>query len=284
MRERLDRAGLAIEYLPAFEQKHHDFHTHEFIEMLFVIRGNFRHIIADRTYDEKAGGLTILNYDQYHSLRTDEGPAELINVYWNPAVYSAPVLPDRFMSKLWDLVPLHPELGHRLNSVRHLITPDPDKVSALLKMLYYEQQSEHQAFEAAIQSLFRLFLIELCRAAPLKREEGETQQAVLMERVRQYLEKNFREPIRLEELSRICGLNEANLCRRFKEHTGLSTGDYLKQRRLSAALQKLRMSDDKILTVCHESGFTDISRFNRYFRQAMGCTPSEYRKNLIKRL
>jgi len=45
-------------YFPEFTQEKHDFHTHESIEMLFVIDGTFLHVPADRTYDESAGGLT----------------------------------------------------------------------------------------------------------------------------------------------------------------------------------------------------------------------------------
>jgi AraC-like DNA-binding protein len=54
---------------------------------------------------------------------------------------------------------------------------------------------------------------------------------------------------------------------------------YLKQRRLAAALQRLRGTNEKVVTICHECGFSDVANFNRTFRTTFGMTPSEYRKN-----
>ena len=276
--EHLAATGLAFEYFPAFFQGRHDFHTHEFIEMVFVIDGTFRHVTADQTYDETTGGLTILNYNQFHTLKTPNGPVELMNLYWNPRKHPLPQLPEPFAIRLNELIPAHPMLGHRLNRTRHLQFAKPEKPIRLLHLLHSEQQEPDEGSEAAIDALFRLFLIELCRAAPTVPEETRKHFNLRMETVRQYLEKNHADPIRLEQLCAISNLRKANLCRQFKKHTGLSTGDYLKQRRLAAALQKLRTTDDKILAICHDCGFSDIAHFNRTFRAALGQTPSEYRK------
>jgi len=277
---RLNSVGLAVEYFPSFTQKSHDFHTHDFVEILFVLSGTFRHVLADRTYDESPGGLTILNYNQFHTLATPCGPVELINLYWNPRKHPAPELPVPLSSRLHDLVPAHPLLGHRLNRIFHLQMDNPEKAAQLLRMLHAEQQKQQPGVEQAIDALFRLFLIELCRAAPaIPGSTAAEKKNPRMEAVRLYLEEHYVEPVRLEQLCEISGLQKANLCRRFKEYTGLSTGDYLKQRRLAAAMQKLRTTSDKILTICFDSGFSDIAHFNRTFRTAIGQTPSEYRRN-----
>ncbi|OQY30882.1 MAG: hypothetical protein B6241_15200 [Spirochaetaceae bacterium 4572_59] len=278
--ERLKKTGLALEYFKAFEQDHHDYHGHSCIEILFVLRGNFRHVTADSSFDESAGGLTIVNDGQYHSLRTPDGPVELMNIYLKPALYPLPVLPESLGNRLYDIIPLHPELGNRLNSIRHLNVRDTKKIQSLLIMLYEEQNENYTGREAAIQSLFRLFLIELCRAAPVRESFPIEGYRPRIERVCTYLEQNYACSVRLDDMCKISGLNPANLCRRFKEHTGISTGNFLKQRRLAAAVQKLRTSNDKILTISHDCGFSDISRFNRFFREAFGCTPSAYRNNL----
>ena len=278
--ERLEKAGLALEYFPAFYQGQHEYHGHDFIEILFVFNGSFRHVTADSSYDETAGGLTIINNRQYHSLRTPDGPVELMNIYLNPTLYPLPELSESLSSRLYDLIPLHRSLGNRLNSIRHLNVPDTKKMENLLMMLFEEQNREEPGQEEAAQSLFHLILIELCRAAPVPESHNLEAYRSRMEKVCVYLEANYSRPVRLEDLCRISGLNPSNLCRRFKEYTGMSTGNYLKQRRLAAALQKLRTGNDKILSISHDCGFSDISRFNRYFKEALGCTPSGYRDNL----
>ena len=276
---RLQSSGLAFEYFPEFTQQMHDFHTHEFIEILFVFSGTFRHVTADRTYDESAGGLTILSYNQFHTLTTPNGSVELMNVYWDLTKYTLPGLPEPLTSCLHELISIHPMLGHRLNRVFHLQLSAPEKTGQLLRMLHNEQQNESAGSAVAIDALFRCFLIELCRAAPAVPESAAEDFNPRMEKVRRYLDGHYFEPVRLEQLCKLSGLKEANLCRQFKKYTGLSTGDYLKQRRLSAAMQKLRGTGDKILTVCHDCGFSDIANFNRTFRASLGLTPSEYRNN-----
>jgi AraC-like DNA-binding protein len=273
----LKSTGLAFEYFPAFRQSQHNFHTHDFVEMLFVMNGTFRHVTEDQTYDESAGGLTIVNYNQFHTLKTPNRPVELMNVYWDLVKYPLPELPAPLSDRLHELIPVHPMLGHRLNRVFHLQLKQPEKAGRLLHMLHGEQQNKTAGSEAAIDALFRLFLIELCRAAPPGSGTVANDFNPRMEKVRRHLDRTFAEPVRLDTLCRISGLKAANLCRQFKQYTGLSTGSYLKQRRLAAALQKLRTTSDKILTICHDCGFSDIANFNRTFRSAFGKTPSEYR-------
>jgi two-component system response regulator YesN len=145
-------------------------------------------------------------------------------------------------------------------------------------MLYREQQKDALGSSAAIDALFRYFLIELCRAAPAAASSEQESFNPRMEQVRRFLEGNYMEPVRLEQLCKIAGIQEANLCRQFKKYTGLSTGDYLKQLRLAAAMQQLRSTNEKIASICHACGFSDLTHFNRTFRTALGTTPSEYRK------
>jgi AraC-like DNA-binding protein len=52
------------------------------------------------------------------------------------------------------------------------------------------------------------------------------------------------------------------------------------EQRLAAAYKALvgaARSNTSISTIAYESGFTDISNFNRAFRQRFGCTPTEVR-------
>ena len=169
------------------------------------------------------------------------------------------------------------EIGEGEQHLR-VARPSPVMAAAPLAIAPATTEAAASPSEAAIDALFRLVLIELCRAAPAGFPQAESGFNPRMEAVRLHLDKHFTDPVRLEELCDLSNLRKANLCRQFKAYTGLSTGDYLKQRRLAAALQKLRTTSDKILTLCHDCGFSDISNFNRAFRSAFGITPSEYRK------
>lgn len=272
----LEKTGMAVEHFPDYGPREHDFHTHDFIEMLFVCKGHLRHIISECFFDERPGSLAIINFNQFHSFIADKERVETINVYWDTELYPLPNLPEPLESRLHELIPLHPKFGHRLNRVQHLVFRDPKKAALLLKMILNEQETNEPGSSTAIESLYRAFVIELCRAAESVKTTSSFNSRI--EDVRIYLEKHFTEPIRLHELCKMTGLSDASLCRKFKEHTGLTTGNYLKQRRLAAALRQLRSTNDKITAICFDCGFPDVSHFNRTFRDSFNCSPGEYRR------
>ena len=276
--ESLEQNGLAVEYFPAFEQREHDFHSHGFIEILYVVKGHFRHIMADSVFEEQEGNLTILNFNQYHSLITPGGPVELFNIYLDPQKFPMPTLPAPLDYRLLELIPLHPELGNRVNRITHIALPDPQSMTALLQLLLREQASEGPGSSRAVEALFSLILLELTRAAAVPERVQEPWGDRRIEKVLLYLENRVSEKIKLDELCTLSGLKRSNLCKRFKVYTGMNISAYLSQRRLAIAIQRLRNGNDKILTIALDAGFSDISRFNRIFRRAFGCTPSEYRE------
>ena len=64
----------------------------------------------------------------------------------------------------------------------------------------------------------------------------------------------------------------------FKKMTGDSFISYINDRRLTDAAEALRRTDDKILTISEDAGFTNLSNFNRQFKKRYGMTPREYRE------
>jgi len=54
--------------------------------------------------------------------------------------------------------------------------------------------------------------------------------------------------------------------------------DYLNQIKTEFACKLLMDNDLSILEVCLDSGFNNLSHFNKQFKKATGVTPSEYRK------
>ncbi len=92
-----------------------------------------------------------------------------------------------------------------------------------------------------------------------------------------YLTRNFKDPVTLEMIARQVGLHPASLCRYFKKRTGQTVFEFLNGCRVRYACLMLVRSDLTISQVAFESGFNNLSYFNRVFRKSVGQTPSEYR-------
>lgn len=112
-----------------------------------------------------------------------------------------------------------------------------------------------------------------------KTEEGYQMQEI--KRVLKYMEEHYREKITLAELAAEAGMNEQYFCRFFRKMTGKTPITYLNGYRIGHAAEALVKTDARIVEICYENGFENVSYFIKKFKEAKGMTPKEYRKREI---
>jgi AraC family transcriptional regulator len=84
----------------------------------------------------------------------------------------------------------------------------------------------------------------------------------------------------LGELARESGLSLYHFLRTFECLTGLTPHQYVRRTRLREAAMRLAAESGKVLDIALDSGFGDVSNFNRAFRSEFGMSPTAYRKSL----
>lgn len=94
-----------------------------------------------------------------------------------------------------------------------------------------------------------------------------------------FILQNFTEVITLEEISALVNLTPTSFCRYFKLHTQKSFTRYLNEVRISYACKLLKEREFSITRIGYESGFQNLSNFNRQFKKIRGVTPRAYWKN-----
>lgn len=96
------------------------------------------------------------------------------------------------------------------------------------------------------------------------------------------MEANFRYRLSLEEFARLCHRSLSSFKRDFRKHFGDSPGRWLLQKRLEYAAALLRGNRDKTVTeVVFDSGFEDVSHFNRAFKSRFNLSPTAFRKTEV---
>lgn len=99
-------------------------------------------------------------------------------------------------------------------------------------------------------------------------------------RMNTILEFTFRESRRriyLDEVARLANLSVEAFCRYFKLHTRKTYINFLNEVRISHACRLLIQGDLSVEQVCYETGFNNVSNFNRIFKRVTAKTPLAYR-------
>ncbi len=103
-----------------------------------------------------------------------------------------------------------------------------------------------------------------------------------IDRVYRYLLKHFQNPIRLAEVAHVARMAPAAFCRNFRRDVGRPLFSVLNEIRIGHACKLLLETDEQVSQVCFDSGFGNLSHFNRQFLRVTGLTPREYKKKLSR--
>jgi len=94
-----------------------------------------------------------------------------------------------------------------------------------------------------------------------------------------WVETHLGRVIHLEELARYSGYSLWHMQKLFKEATGISLGQYIRERRLAGAVYQLRVSEASIFDIALDFGFGSQSHFTYMFRKRFGITPYDFRQD-----
>ncbi len=81
-----------------------------------------------------------------------------------------------------------------------------------------------------------------------------------------------------EQLASRCGFSVDHFVRLFRQQVGQTPAQYVLERRIVTAAERLVFGDDSIDLIAEDCGFPDRFYFTRVFRRRMGLPPAAYRK------
>lgn len=136
-----------------------------------------------------------------------------------------------------------------------------------------------------LQILYRLSLSDnyhlLSSTSFASIHDGSDSRRIL--KVKDFIAKNYKKEIRLQQLSDLAGMTPTAFSRFFRKHTSCSVSDYIIFTRLGFAARMLVDSTMSVVEVCYACGFNNVSNFNRIFKKRKGCTPKEFREEYLKK-
>ena len=234
-------------------------HFHEYYVLGFIEDGNRYLSCRNKEYTIKSGDLILINPMDNHTCAQIDHQAldyRCLNItpeVMQKAVYE--VTGRSFLPDFTTTVACQSE---------HVL---------LLKELHQMIMEEQESLQK--EELFYFFLAQILESYTEKQPHAP---AVISEQVQaacSYMDKNFAEPISLDHLAGITGLNKFTLLRSFTRQRGITPYQYLETIRVGYAKKLLEQGVPPIEAAAG-AGFTDQSHFTKYFKNFIGLTPKQY--------
>lgn len=248
-------------------------HWQNSMELVFVKKGTGMVYVDLDPFTARAGDIFVFVPGMLHSLSQYPGEAmEYENIIFDVELLggSSDLCYQRYLLPLQSgrlplpsrLAPGHPCYDIALEHLRRLENVNRER------MLGYELQ-----VKGLLLSLLCLLVSQSDGAPPSDNTDTRRLKTIL-----QYVTMHYTETLPVAEAAAVCQCSPSHFMRWFKQMTGQGFTEYLNAYRLNTAAELLRTTDDTVLAVAEQTGFKNLSYFNRAFKTHYGLTPKEYRR------
>lgn len=167
---------------------------------------------------------------------------------------------------------------------RAIAVDDPEEFARQFRRL--EQYATHidEANAARISHRVSALLTGLLLATYQKDVKKNQSYHPAVEVGIQYMQKNYAEPVAVEQLARAGNLSKFHFVRLFRQQTGTTPYQYLTYYRINQAKHLLRTTQLPVGEIAARVGYAGESNFIHQFRSNEGETPAQYRKTNIRYL
>ncbi|NBD23347.1 AraC family transcriptional regulator [Paenibacillus glycinis] len=261
-------------------------HGHEFVELVFVVRGIGVHLFQGSPYEIQAGDVFIINPGETHAYAVEPGEQmEIVNCLFMPSFIPDALLTELEITNSMDYFYVHPFLTHevRFNHRLNLHGQEAAHVLTLLESMIREMNARSTGHKTIIRLQLIELLVLLSRyytLMPQTRSHPSPRQLdreMTAKRIHGYLERNYEKKITLQSLSALFNSSIRQLNRLMREEYDRSVFEVLHEIRIERAKHLLMETDEKVIVVATMVGYEDQSFFNRLFVRHVGCSPSRFR-------
>lgn len=247
-------------------------HSHDYIEMAFVLSGKSRYLIDSSIYEIAEGDLIVLNPGIKHQaliIPGNKAPSTEFFVGF---------------SGIWvrnhseNVLPL-PDGNHILHTTGQLY----QKLFKLCASMETENAAHRQGHYEMMKSYLVQMLLLVLREQyePLENSNGYTFRALnkkyVVEQILNYFEDHYNEKISLDQIAENMYLSPFYISKIFKSETGDTPISHLINIRLEKAKELLE-AGGSIQEVAAEVGYEDAFHFSKLFKKRYGVAPSKARK------
>ena len=250
-----------------------DFHFHEFDKIVVLISGSVDYLVEGTSYKMQSGDIILVRHHMIHKAMIDVTvPYERIIIYLDSS-YVDRFAPDMGLMECFAIAEKNRFC---------LMRPTESEWELVLKQLTrLEESAEDEGFASDYMRGTNLaqLMVQLNRI--MQRDTSDKAEAVEYNEkiadILSYINENISKDLTVDELASRSYLSRYHFMRLFKNQTGYTVHNYIRQKRLTLAARLIRegMSASHAAAEC---GFTDYSAFHRAFTSTFGVSPGKIKK------
>lgn len=249
-------------------------HFHNYTEIGYCYRGKGQLIIEDRVYRYSDHMYSVIPPNIPHTTISDEGNiCKWEFLFLDLNAYIDQEFGDDMLTadKLKQIISKQGTLKSMANHPR---------LGRIILNVIEECRSREIYYKMSLEGLLKVLLSELLRLDEERERALRDQYAGKYIRpALDYVEKHFGEEIRIEDLSRICGLSESHFRRLFVESVNMKPVDYVNLVRIQHACTLMQKEDLSMEDIGYRVGYQTVSTFNRNFRKITGKAPYQWKSH-----
>ena len=255
--------GLSHSYSPVPDQSRFVLHTHAKAELYYFVSGAGVFHIEGNDYPLRSGDLLLMQSAESHYIELDAShPYERKVLHFNLDVLKT-IDPTGLLQK-----PFLDRQPGKQNLYRANCFQSGSCAHYFETMMSGSPDPRVSIFAGLIPLLW-----ELCRLRNLPEQQPESAQDPVGYRIIQYLNQNIESDISLDDICQKFYISKSQLCRIFRESTGVTVKQYLNAKRLVRAKQ--RIDGGELPTYVYlQCGFNDYSSFYRAYVKYFGAAPT----------
>ena len=247
-------------------------HKHDFIEIVYVERGEAEQIVDDNVYKVKKGDVVFINYGSEHSFVGSDDYC-YYNVCFNPEIMGK-VVDNTNALALLSLTAFN-ELRKESNCGKiSFSTQERKDVEFILNKMQTEMVEKKEGYGRVLENYLSILFSYMLRRSLLTEifsEEDVWQNLV------GYISSNPDGELTLDALAKRCFYNPSYFSRVFKQKFGLSVTEYVRERRMEKAKSLLQNTNKTVAVIMEEVGYSDRGAFYHAFAKIFGLTPAQMR-------
>lgn len=245
------------------------FHSHTFYEIFYILEGSITHVLNGKPSVLSPGDVVFLNQNDIHSF---------IRPSDNHCKHRDIIIRTDFFQSLCEFLGSDFRSFYEQNLLtKHITLPletlqkYENRIGGIILTLNLNTHLKISSIKTLLISLLNK-LIEQEHSAKIEHYPMWFEDLISRFHMNEFLKTG------LSEILSPYHFNKSYICRTFKKYMGCTMTDYLNDIRLQNSAFMLQNTDETILYISNNIGFSSVSYFNTVFKKKYGVSPKFFRK------